>query len=101
MGSEDIANLADSISVPVCFWSYGGTDPNLYDDIEKRDKLDEELPGTTQTYRTMSDLMLTSRLRHTQCFLRTRHPANIKNCHGCICSGRIDFTCLIRDEDDW
>ena len=46
MGSEDIANLATPISAPVCFWSFGGTNPHLWDDIEQRGKLDEDIPGT-------------------------------------------------------
>ncbi|KAL8777332.1 MAG: hypothetical protein Q9213_007912 [Squamulea squamosa] len=44
MGSEDFGNLA--ISTPSCFWNYGGIDPQKWDDVEKRGKLAEEIPGT-------------------------------------------------------
>ncbi|KAL8654341.1 MAG: hypothetical protein Q9226_003468 [Calogaya cf. arnoldii] len=43
MGSEDFGNLA--ISTPSCFWNYGGIDPQIWDDVEKRGKLAEEIPG--------------------------------------------------------
>lgn len=44
MGSEDFNNLAIS-STPSCFWNYGGIDPQLWDAVEKRDKIAEEIPG--------------------------------------------------------
>lgn len=44
MGSEDFNNLALS-STPTCFWNYGGIDPQLWDDVEKRGRLAEEIPG--------------------------------------------------------
>jgi amidohydrolase len=47
MGSEDFGNLA--ISTPSCFWNYGGIDPQKWDDVEKRGKLAEEIPGTLIT----------------------------------------------------
>ncbi|KAL8672770.1 MAG: hypothetical protein Q9168_002796 [Polycauliona sp. 1 TL-2023] len=43
MGSEDFGNLA--ISTPSCFWNYGAIQPQEWDDVEKRGKLAEEIPG--------------------------------------------------------
>jgi amidohydrolase len=48
MGSEDFGNLA--ISTPSCFWNYGGIDPQMWDDVEKRGKLAEEIPGILIRY---------------------------------------------------
>lgn len=48
MGSEDFNNLAIS-STPTCFWNYGGIDPQLWDDAEKRGKIAEEIPGLMKT----------------------------------------------------
>ena len=45
MGSEDIGNLATPISAALCFWSYGGIDPDVWKEIEREGKLDET-PGT-------------------------------------------------------
>jgi len=45
MGSEDFNNLAIS-SIPCCFWNYGGIDPELWDDAEKRGRTAEEIPGS-------------------------------------------------------
>lgn len=44
MGSEDFNNLA-ILSTPSCFWNYGGIDPQLWDDAEKRDRIAEDIPG--------------------------------------------------------
>ena len=44
MGSEDFNNLAVS-STPSCFWNYGGIAPQLWDDVERRGKVAEEIPG--------------------------------------------------------
>jgi amidohydrolase len=44
MGSEDFNNLAVS-ATPSVFWNYGGIDPQLWDDVEKRGKVAEEIPG--------------------------------------------------------
>ncbi|KAI9683617.1 MAG: hypothetical protein M1829_004921 [Trizodia sp. TS-e1964] len=43
MGSEDFGNLA--VSMPSCFWNYGGIDPQKWDDAEERGRLAEEIPG--------------------------------------------------------
>ncbi|KAL9066414.1 MAG: hypothetical protein Q9157_007148 [Trypethelium eluteriae] len=40
-GSEDFAILGTSINRPCCFWVYGGTDPEVWDKLEKEGKLDE------------------------------------------------------------
>ncbi|KAL9086395.1 MAG: hypothetical protein Q9165_007181 [Trypethelium subeluteriae] len=40
-GSEDFAILGTSIERPCCFWVYGGTDPEVWDQLEKEGRLDE------------------------------------------------------------
>ncbi|MCJ1307930.1 hypothetical protein MMC25_001578 [Agyrium rufum] len=39
--SEDFSNLATSRDIPYLFWSFGGCDPEKWDDAEKNNKLDD------------------------------------------------------------
>ncbi|KZM19883.1 uncharacterized protein EKO05_0004316 [Ascochyta rabiei] len=43
-GSEDFGVLATAVGRPSCFFLYGGTDPELYERLEKGEKMGE-LPG--------------------------------------------------------
>ncbi|KAL8850156.1 MAG: hypothetical protein Q9221_004917 [Calogaya cf. arnoldii] len=64
MGSEDFGNLA--ISTPSCFWNYGGIDPQTWDDVEKRGKLAEEIPGNSMLLSVINRSSLTfSRQPHS------------------------------------
>jgi metal-dependent amidase/aminoacylase/carboxypeptidase family protein len=50
-GSEDFGILATAIGKPSCFFLYGGTDPELWDKLEKEGKL-AELPGNHSPFFT-------------------------------------------------
>ncbi|KAF2632619.1 metal-dependent amidase/aminoacylase/carboxypeptidase [Macroventuria anomochaeta] len=43
-GSEDFGILATAVGKPSCFFLYGGTDPGLYEKLEKAGKM-SEVPG--------------------------------------------------------
>jgi len=43
-GSEDFGVLATSVNRPSCFWTYGGTDPEVWDKAEVEGKLTESIP---------------------------------------------------------
>jgi amidohydrolase len=43
--SEDFSNLATAVDRPYCFWTYGGTDPELYDKAEQNGSLQEDIPA--------------------------------------------------------
>ena len=43
-GSEDFSYLGTSIGKPCCFWLIGGTDPEKWDDAEKKGRLTEDIP---------------------------------------------------------
>ncbi|MCJ1474584.1 hypothetical protein MMC13_003243 [Lambiella insularis] len=43
-GSEDFSVLGTAIGKPCSFWMIGGTDPELWDDAEKKGRLGEEIP---------------------------------------------------------
>jgi amidohydrolase len=52
MGSEDFANLAQvpnedgsTGTVPLCFWNYGGIDPRVWDEAERKGTIDQDIPG--------------------------------------------------------
>ncbi|KAF1810209.1 metal-dependent amidase/aminoacylase/carboxypeptidase [Eremomyces bilateralis CBS 781.70] len=48
-GSEDFGILATSVNRPSCFWTYGGTDPAVWDEKEKEGKL-KEIPINHSSY---------------------------------------------------
>jgi metal-dependent amidase/aminoacylase/carboxypeptidase family protein len=82
MGSEDFANLADPISAPGCFWNYGGIDQGLWDDAERRGKL-EEIPSTSHG---QSDLQIALQKlnfsdRQSQPILRSGTSTVSNNCY--------------------
>lgn len=84
MGSEDFGNLA--IATPSCFWNYGGIDPQLWDDVENRGKLAEEIPGIlipqfNAQYRPKLTLC-----RHTQPIFCASDSSYINYCYRCFCS---------------
>jgi metal-dependent amidase/aminoacylase/carboxypeptidase family protein len=43
-GSEDFGILATAVGKPSCFFLYGGTDPELYENLKKEGKM-SEVPG--------------------------------------------------------
>lgn len=43
--SEDFSILATAVDKPYCFWTYGGTDPDLYDKAEAAGRLQEDIPA--------------------------------------------------------
>jgi len=43
-GSEDIGNLATPVSAAVCFWNYGGTDPQMWEEAVEKGVV-EQIPG--------------------------------------------------------
>lgn len=45
MGSEDFGVLGEAIGVPYCFWTVGGTDPELYAEAEAEGTLSTTVPG--------------------------------------------------------
>ncbi|KAI9661720.1 MAG: hypothetical protein M1821_008958 [Bathelium mastoideum] len=45
MASEDFSVLATSVGKPYAFWILGGTDPEKYDEAEKKGTLGTDIPG--------------------------------------------------------
>ena len=45
MGAEDMANLAQPVSAPCCFWTFGCIDPKLWDAAEARGTLSKDVHG--------------------------------------------------------
>jgi amidohydrolase len=43
-GSEDFANLATAHGIPYCYWIFGGTDPQKWDEAEKNGTLARDIP---------------------------------------------------------
>lgn len=43
-GSEDFPNLATAVGKPYCFFMYGGTPQDVWDQCEKEGSLDEKIP---------------------------------------------------------
>ena len=43
-GSEDFPILATSKGVPYCYWTFGGIDPDTWDEAEKNGRLPEDIP---------------------------------------------------------
>ncbi len=43
-GSEDFSILASSKGRPSCFWTFGGVDPDKWDEAEKLGTLQEDIP---------------------------------------------------------
>lgn len=43
-GSEDFSILATSKGVPYCFWTFGGTDPHLFEEAERKGTVTEDIP---------------------------------------------------------
>ena len=43
--SEDFSILATSIGKPYAFWMFGGTDPQLYDDAQRKGTMAKDIPG--------------------------------------------------------
>lgn len=48
-GSEDFGILGSSVGRPTCFWMYGGTDPEVWDDLEREGR-QGEVPGNHSAY---------------------------------------------------
>ncbi|KAI1264991.1 peptidase M20D [Xylariaceae sp. FL1019] len=42
--SEDFSILASAVGKPYCFFVYGGTDPALYDEAERKGRIAEDIP---------------------------------------------------------
>lgn len=45
MGAEDMANLADPVSAPCCFWTFGCIAPKVWDAAEARGTLSKDVHG--------------------------------------------------------
>lgn len=45
MGAEDMANLAEPVSAPCCFWTFGCIDPKVWDAAEARGTLSKDVHG--------------------------------------------------------
>ena len=45
MGAEDMANLAEPVSAPCCFWTFGCIDPKIWDAAEARGTLSKDVHG--------------------------------------------------------
>lgn len=83
-GSEDISNLAHAVSAPVCFWNYGGIDPEKWDAAAAEDTI-SQIPGKTRS--DVSIFFSDCERRESQCLFCTCHPANIDCSHENVCSG--------------